>query len=189
MAGGAGDVESIESLGDEAFDHLFEYVERDSPVGGQGRGWPATPAREVHRHRRTDGMALGVEQLEEARGRGPRRAEQEQRAQQMLAYTAEIATQLDDFGTRIGEAAAQGSTAQNQLADSLATLAERLAASREALAGTDKTVLDLTDNSVRLLELIQASVTHASSDLPAAMSVGEAKLAELKGAATPADFV
>ena len=109
-----------------------------------------------------------------------RRAEQEQRAQQMLAYTAEIATQLDDFGTRIGEAAAQGSTAQNQLADSLATLAERLAASREALAGTDKTVLDLTDNSVRLLELIQASVTHASSDLPAAMSVGEAKLAELE---------
>ncbi|GAA4766646.1 hypothetical protein GCM10023306_10710 [Novosphingobium ginsenosidimutans] len=109
-----------------------------------------------------------------------RRAEQEERAQQMLAYTAEIAAQLDTFGENIRAAAAQGSTAQNDLAESLATLAERLAASREALAGTDKSVLELTDNSVRLLELIQASVAHASTDLPAAMSAGEAKLAEIE---------
>ena len=109
-----------------------------------------------------------------------RRAEQEERAQQMLAYTGEIAAQLDTFGENIRAAAAQGSTAQNELAASLATLAERLAASREALAGTDKSVLELTDNSVRLLELIQASVAHASTDLPAAMSTGEAKLAEIE---------
>lgn len=109
-----------------------------------------------------------------------RRAEQEERAQQMLAYTAEIAAQLDTFGENIRAAAAQGSTAQNDLAESLATLAERLAASREALAGTDKSVLELTDNSVRLLELIQASVAHASTDLPAAISAGEAKLAEIE---------
>lgn len=112
-----------------------------------------------------------------------RRAEQEERARQMLAYTAEIATQLDTFGANIREAAAQGSSAQNELAASLATLAERLAASREALAGTDQSVLQLTDNSVRLLELIQASVAHASTDLPAAMSTGEAKLAEVEARA------
>ena len=109
-----------------------------------------------------------------------RRAEQEERAQQMLAYTAEIATQLDTFGENIRQAAAQGSAAQNGLASSLAALAERLATSREALAGTDKTVLELTDNSVRLLELIQASVSHASTDLPAAMNTSEAKLAEIE---------
>ncbi|NBW76595.1 MAG: ATPase [Sphingomonadaceae bacterium] len=109
-----------------------------------------------------------------------RRAEQEERAQQMLTYTSEIAHQLDTFGENIREAAAQGGTAQNELAASLATLAERLAASREALAGTDRSVLQLTDNSVRLLELIQASVTHASADLPAAMSAGEAKLVEIE---------
>jgi hypothetical protein len=109
-----------------------------------------------------------------------RRTEQEERAQQMLTYTGEIATQLDTFGENIRQAAAQGSTAQNELAESLATLAERLAASREALAGTDRSVLELTDNSVRLLELIQASVTHASTDLPAAMNASEAKLSEIE---------
>lgn len=109
-----------------------------------------------------------------------RRAEQEERAAQMLTYTAEIARQLDTFGEQIRDAAAQGGTAQNDLAASLATLADRLAASREALAGTDQSVLQLTDNSVRLLELIQASVSHASTDLPAAMTASETKLAEIE---------
>lgn len=109
-----------------------------------------------------------------------RSAEQEQRAQQMLDYTNEIARQLAQFGENIREASAQGSTAQGELAASLTTLAERLAASREALAGTDRSVLELTDNSVRLLELIQASANHAASELPAAIGVSEAKLAQIE---------
>lgn len=109
-----------------------------------------------------------------------RRAEQEERARQMLAYTTEIATQLDTFGEQIRDAAGQSGMAQNELAQNLETLAERLAASREALAGTDRAVLELTDNSVRLLELIQASAVHASADLPAAMSASEAKLTEIE---------
>ncbi|MCZ8324016.1 MAG: ATPase [Sphingomonadaceae bacterium] len=109
-----------------------------------------------------------------------RRGEQEQRAAQVVAHTAEIAAQLDVFAARIGEARDQGASAQNELSAALATLAERLAASREALAGTDRAVAELTDNSVRLLELIQASVTHTQTELPAAMGAGEAKLAEIE---------
>ncbi len=109
-----------------------------------------------------------------------RSAEQEERAQQMLAYTREIASQLETFGENIQQATAQGSTAQEGLAAGLTTLAERLAASREALMGTDKTVLELTDNSVRLLELIQASVNHTATDLPAAISTSAARLAEIE---------
>lgn len=109
-----------------------------------------------------------------------RRLEQENRTAQIAAHTAEISAQIDTFGERIREAAEQGGTAQNELAESLATLAERLAASREGLAGTDRAVAGLTDNAVRLLELIQASVTHTTTELPAAIGVGEAKLAELE---------
>ncbi len=109
-----------------------------------------------------------------------RRAEQEERTQQMLAYTREIASQLAGFAETIRETANQGSAAQDGLATSLAALAERLAASHEALASTDKTIVELTDNSVRLLELIQASATHAANDLPAAMAAGEARLAEIE---------
>ncbi len=109
-----------------------------------------------------------------------RRTEQEQRAQQMLDYTSEIARQLDRFGDNIREAADRGGVAQQELAASLATLAERLAASREALAGTDKSVLELTDNSVRLLELIQASANHAANELPVAISASETQLAQIE---------
>jgi len=109
-----------------------------------------------------------------------RRAEQEERARQMLAYTAEIAAQLDLFAEQIRAATGQSGMAQNELAQSLDVLAQRLSASREALAGTDRAVLELTDNSVRLLELIQASAVHASADLPAAMSASEAKLADIE---------
>lgn len=109
-----------------------------------------------------------------------RRAEQEERARQMLAYTTEIASQLETFGESMNQAASQGSAAQSNLAASFANLAERLAASQDALAVTDKTVLELTDNSVRLLELIQASATHAANELPVAMGASEAKLAEIE---------
>ncbi|MFN5901440.1 MAG: ATPase [Novosphingobium sp.] len=109
-----------------------------------------------------------------------RRSEQEARAAQIAAHTAEISAQIETFGERIREAAEQGGLAQTQLAESLATLAERLAASRDGLVGTDRAVADLTDNAVRLLELIQASVTNTTTELPAAIGVGEAKLAEIE---------
>lgn len=109
-----------------------------------------------------------------------RQAEQDERARQMLAYTTEIGSQLATYGEQVSEAAAQGSTAQQELAASLAMLAERLAASREALIGTDQTVLALTDNSVRLLELIQASATHAANELPTALSASESELAGIE---------
>lgn len=109
-----------------------------------------------------------------------RQSEQDERARQMLAYTTEIGSQLATYGEQISEAAAQGGTAQRELAASLAALAERLAASREALIDTDQTVLALTDNSVRLLELIQASANHAANELPTALNASESRLAEIE---------
>lgn len=112
-----------------------------------------------------------------------RQAEQDERARQMLAYTTEIGNQLETYADQIRQAAAQGETAQHELAASLARLAERLAESREALLGTDQTVLALTDNSVRLLELIQASASHAANELPAAIASSETRLAEIEARA------
>jgi hypothetical protein len=48
------------------------------------------------------------------------------------------------------------------------------------LAGADDEVAALTDSSVRLLELIQASVQHSSKDLPEALLKGEARLANIE---------
>ncbi|MFC0589232.1 ATPase [Novosphingobium aquiterrae] len=109
-----------------------------------------------------------------------RQQAQDAHAQRLAQQTATMADQLDQFAARMTEIAAHGSAAEAGLSTSLTTLAEKLAASRDALSGTGAEITELTDGSVRLLELIRASVEHSSSDLPAAIGVGEARLAALE---------
>jgi predicted metal-dependent hydrolase len=65
------------------------------------------------------------------------------------------------------------------LAAAIDSLSERLGKSREALGDTDRSVAQLTDASVRLLELIRASAQHSANDLPAALGEAESRLAAL----------
>jgi chromosome segregation ATPase len=94
----------------------------------------------------------------------------------IAAHGEAVAHRLEELQTRISEVAAHGNAAEASLAASLGTLAAQLLASREALAGTDVRIAELTDSSVRLLELIQASVEHSRDALPAALSTGESRL-------------
>ncbi|OZA93692.1 MAG: hypothetical protein B7X57_04170 [Erythrobacter sp. 34-65-8] len=72
-----------------------------------------------------------------------------------------------------------GEETESRLAGSIAALAEKLAESRMALAGTDEAVAELTDASIRLLELIQASAQHSRTELPAALEEAESRLGTL----------
>ncbi|MDE2410675.1 MAG: ATPase [Sphingomonadales bacterium] len=112
-----------------------------------------------------------------------RQAAQDTHALRLAAQSEAMAGTLDSFAARMAEIAAHGTEAEAALAMSLGSLADKLTASREALAGTDSAVSELTDGSVRLLELIRASVEHSSHDLPEAMSASETKLAELEARA------
>lgn len=98
----------------------------------------------------------------------------------IAAHGEAIAHRLEELQARISEVAAHGSTAEANLAASLATLTTQLAASRDALAGTDTRIAELTDASVRLLELIQAGVEHSRDALPAAISTGETRLGAME---------
>jgi uncharacterized phage infection (PIP) family protein YhgE len=109
-----------------------------------------------------------------------RRDAQEAHSLQLVAHSEAIAAQLDEFAQRMHAIAAHGSEAETTIAASLTQLAEKLTASRDALSGTDAVIAGLTDSSVRLLELIRASVEHSSNDLPQAITTGEARLAELE---------
>ena len=100
-----------------------------------------------------------------------------------LAQSRELAEHSDAIGERLGlftetvaTLGAHGDDVVARLDQALALLAERLAASREALAGTDGAVAALTDDSVRLLELIQASATHTREQLPQALTGAEDRL-------------
>jgi uncharacterized phage infection (PIP) family protein YhgE len=105
-----------------------------------------------------------------------RHAEHQAHVQTMVERTEVIAGQLDAFAGRMKEIAAHGDEAGASLAATLQTLASHLTGSRGALDGTDHAIAQLTDASVRLLELIQAGATHASEDLPKAIASGEEQL-------------
>jgi hypothetical protein len=100
-------------------------------------------------------------------------------AQQTAAIAAHgeaIAHRLEELQARISDVAGHGNAAEATLAASLGTLAAQLVASREALAGTDVRIAELTNSSVRLLEIIEAGVEQTRDALPAALSSGESQL-------------
>lgn len=109
-----------------------------------------------------------------------RRAAQEQHGRDLVAQSQSVVDQFELLARRLDEVTALSGEAEDRVGQSLVQLAEKLAASRETLDGTDRAVADLTDSSVRLLELIQASVQHSSNDLPQAMAVSETKLATVE---------
>lgn len=100
-----------------------------------------------------------------------------------LVQSRELAEHSDQIGERLGAFAesmatlgAHGEDVAAKLDRGLTLLAERLTASREAMAGTDGAIKSLTEDSVRLLELIQASAEHTREALPQALSGTEDRL-------------
>lgn len=91
-----------------------------------------------------------------------------------------IGAQLEQYTNQIAALSEQGGHVENRLAGNVELIAQRLTASHEAITGTDTAVALLTDNAVRLLELIQASVQHSEHNLPAAMVSSEARLTEIE---------
>ncbi len=109
------------------------------------------------------------------------RLEQQQGQVELARSRADtLSVDLERFAARMADVAAMGGAAEAQVAASLVALTDQLAASREALTGTDIAIAELTDGSVRLLELIQGSVKQSSEDLPKALDITEARLAAVE---------
>jgi hypothetical protein len=98
-----------------------------------------------------------------------------------LAERAGVVTgELGAFEARLAVIAQNAGDSESRLLASLATLTERLTAARTTLAATDGDVEKLTDDSVRLLELIQASAKQTHNALPEALAVSEDRLRRLQ---------
>ncbi len=92
-----------------------------------------------------------------------------------------LAERVAELGAQMGVVSDQGRETGDALAAAVANLRDTLAQSRGSLDGTDEAVAGLTDASVRLLELIQASARHAKDDLPVAIADFEHRLADAEG--------
>ena len=112
-----------------------------------------------------------------------RRAAQAEQLSLIAAEGEELGERIAALGATFETVSAQGREARLELSTGIDELNSKLVESREALDGTDMAVSALTDASVRLLELVQASAKHSKEDLPVAMEESEARLAEIEGRA------
>ncbi|GGD76358.1 hypothetical protein [Croceicoccus mobilis] len=124
-----------------------------------------------------EGIAALATQLEEIDADLDERRRRQQATSESLARHAEIISgRVADYAKKMEEVADSGRDAEAMVGASLAALSAKLTESRDALSGTDKAVLALTDSSVRLLELIEASSRHTREALPEAIGEAEGKL-------------
>jgi hypothetical protein len=105
-----------------------------------------------------------------------RLADHERASRELAARADGMTAKFDLHGERMGAVAETAGALESRIAGSLAALEERLTASKATLAATDGEVERLTDASVRLLELIQASAKHSTSVLPEALAIAEDRL-------------
>ncbi len=91
-----------------------------------------------------------------------------------------IVARIDKASITVRQVAELTRETEAGLTGSLKRLSDHLDGSRAALSGTDSDISKLTDNSVRLLELLQASSQQSRKELPEALAAGEVKLAELE---------
>ncbi|VWX52040.1 ATPase [Novosphingobium sp. 9U] len=108
-----------------------------------------------------------------------RLADHERHSDELAWRSEALVGTLSDHGERIAAVAQSSAEVEAALSRSLSLLADRLTASRTTLAATEGEVERLTDASVRLLELIQASAKHSSGVLPESLSVADDRLSRL----------
>lgn len=106
-----------------------------------------------------------------------RRSAHLEHSRELAEQSESLAAHIAEMGAQMGEVATQGGDVQADLVGALGMLGNRLAESRASLDGTDKAVAELTEASVRLLELIQASSEHSRELLPEAIGAAEIRLA------------
>ncbi len=109
-----------------------------------------------------------------------RREAQADQAKIVLDHGEGIAQHLSAFDDKLREVSAHSEQVEANVGSRLQSLASQLSGSREALAGTDSAIAQLTDSSVRLLELIQASSQHSREEIPGAIAISEERLSGLE---------
>ncbi len=88
----------------------------------------------------------------------------------------DLVTQLADLGGQMDAISMQGSRAGRDMAEASDLVSRKILANKEAIEATNAAIAELTNASVRLLELIRAGEEHSRDKLPSAINSAEAKL-------------
>ena len=109
-----------------------------------------------------------------------RRDAQRVQLEAMTRDGEELARRIGALSDVFNSVAAQGHEARETIAGGIHALVDQLGESRDALDGTEHDVSRLTDASVRLLELLQASAKQSGEALPLSMQASEERLADIE---------
>ncbi|MBT2133855.1 ATPase [Croceibacterium sp. LX-88] len=114
-----------------------------------------------------------------------------ERQEEHLAHVAGLAERGDALAERLAGLSAemerlerQGRFTQDGLSEAAAGLVERLVESQSLIASSGKELIRLTDDSVRLLELIRSSAEHSGEKLPQSLGEAERRLQAFEKQAT-----
>ncbi|PLK25815.1 ATPase [Novosphingobium sp. TH158] len=106
---------------------------------------------------------------------------QEARSRQMADLSESIVARIAEAGEQIEALAVRTGETETSLSGRVQMLIGHLSDSQESASAIDGAIGKLTDDSVRLLELLQASSRQSSEDLPQAIAGGVERLAEIEG--------
>lgn len=105
------------------------------------------------------------------------RANEQRAAVEGFTATGEaMTTRMAELALEMDRITAQSDDASLSLGDAASALISRLSEMGTAVEQSRKGVAQLTDDSVRLLELIRSGADHSSKDLPLALSAAETRL-------------
>ncbi len=117
-------------------------------------------------------------------------AQASERQQQQVAHMASLAERGEALSARLGEfdreltrLSTQGGDEASRLGEASEMFAEKLSQSRAILEESGTFVTRLTDDSVRLLELIRASADHSEGALSTSIGKAESRLAQFESRA------
>lgn len=112
-----------------------------------------------------------------------RREAQMAEIEKLVAQGEAMTERASALARAVGEAGSVGETAQASLGSALDTLGRQLEEKRAALAATEAQMAQLTDSSVRLLEILQSGARTCREDLSGAIGGAGASLEEVEARA------
>lgn len=112
-----------------------------------------------------------------------RREAQLAEIEKLVAQGEAIAERVAELGKVVGEVNDTSNAARDNLGAGLGALARQLAEKRASLAETEAQLAQLTDSSVRLLEIVQAGTRTCREDLGGAIGAADAAIAGVEARA------
>ena len=169
---GAAASERISALRDEAlrFDNQLSDRNRVFDELIQQR----QAAFETHEAQASEVLAQRLAALDDALAQ--RREAQMAEIERLVTHGETMAEQAKQLGEVIAAIGASGDAVRDQLGAGMTGLMQQLAEKRTALAATEDQLAQLTDSSVRLLEILQSGARTCREDLSAAIGGANAEL-------------